>query len=124
MSELEETKRNETKEGAETGSRKREEALEAMHEAYHTITMEEVPQWPCRCCRSLAAVFDSRNARNTTRNNTRQETRTLKWFVPEGCAGQFSWKAGCTQLIYTRHAGARSRDTFGSIAQPCVTESW
>ena len=78
-----EPKRNETKEGAEAGSRKREEALEAMHKAYHTITMEEVPQWPCRCCRSLAAVFDSRNARDTTKNNTRQETRTLKWFVPE-----------------------------------------
>ena len=84
-----ETKRNETKEGAETGSGKREEALEAMHEAYHTITMEEVPQWPCRCCRSLAAVFDSRNARDTTKNNTRQETRTLKWFVPGGCAGGY-----------------------------------
>ena len=85
-----EPKRNETKEGAETGSRKREEALEAMHKAYHTITMEEVPQWPCRCCRSLAAVFDSRNARKqNNKDNTRQGTRTLKWFVPEGCAGGY-----------------------------------
>ena len=40
-----ETKRNETKEGAETGSGKREEALGAMREAYHTITMEEDLRW-------------------------------------------------------------------------------